>query len=267
MNGVSSKGISPGSSGKYAKNLRKYVPPIVAFLVTVSLWQIGVKLLDIPAFVLPQPLAIAVRFVEEIPTILPAALVTITEAAGGFLIGFIVAVTLAVLFVRFQWLERSLYPYALAAQTIPIVAIAPLMIIWFGFGMLSKIMIASLLTFFPILVNMNDGLRSLHPEALDLLRSYGATETQIFTRLRIRSSLPLLFTGMKIAATGSVIGAVVAEFVGAWEGVGYLITRASYYMDAELTFAVVLASSMTAIIFFGAVSLLERAVVFWRKKL
>lgn len=102
---------------------------------------------------------------------------------------------------------------------------------------------------------------------MDLFRSYGASESQILTKLRIQNSLPYLFTGMKIAATACVMGAIVGEFVGAWEGVGFLITRASYYMDAELTFAIVLASSITAIAFFGTVTILERVIVFWKAKL
>lgn len=250
----------------FPKVARRYLPPLIAFALTILVWEIGSRLSGIPAFILPTPLSIIARFVGELSRIIPAAGVTISEALAGFFLGLVIAVFLAIAFVRFEWLEKSIYPYALASQTIPIVAIAPLLIIWFGFGRTSKVVIAALLTFFPVLVNLVTGLRSLDPEAMDLFKSYGASDTQILIRLRIPNSLPYLFTGMKIAATLCVMGAVVGEFVGAWEGVGYLITRASFYMDAELTFAVILASSLTAICFFGVVSILERVIVFWKWK-
>lgn len=166
MQTVSEKGRRKGGSRSRMLNagrLREYAPPVVLFALTIVIWTLGVRLAGIPSFIMPEPAAIVSRFVSELATIVPAAFVTLTEAVGGFFVGGTAAVLLAILFVRFGWLEKSIYPYALASQTIPIVAIAPLMIIWFGFGRMSKVMIAALLTFFPVLVNMVAGLRTLDP--------------------------------------------------------------------------------------------------------
>ncbi len=253
----------PKPQGWFGRRLRIALPPLAAFAVTLLLWEGYSRVFDVATFVLPRPLQVAERFVAEGSTITPNALVTMSEAVGGFAIGLGIGVLLAILFVRFEWLEKSLYPYALASQTIPIVAIAPLLIIWFGFGRTSKVVVAALLAFFPILVNTVIGLRSVDPEAMNLYKSYGASEARILFSLRMPTALPHLFTGMKIAAPLSVTGAVVGEFVGAFEGVGYLITQAQFYLDAEMTFAVILATSLLAIGFFLVVAILERFVVFW----
>jgi NitT/TauT family transport system permease protein len=162
-----------------------------------------------------------------------------------------------------RFIERSLYPWAVVLQTVPIVAIAPLLTIWFGFGLSPKIVIAAIICFFPMLVNSTRGLRAISPQALELMRILSASRRDIFFRVRLPSSLPYVFSGLKVASTLAVIGAIVAEFTGADRGIGYLVVAASYRIDTRLMFAGIALSSAAGILFFNLISGLERLVLRW----
>jgi NitT/TauT family transport system permease protein len=185
------------------------------------------------------------------------------EAVGGFLLGCGMAFLMASVFVHVRLVERSLYPWAVVLQTVPIVAIAPLLTIWFGFGLSPKIVIAAIICFFPMLVNSTRGLRAISPQALELMRILSASRRDIFLRLRLPSSLPYVFSGLKVASTLSVIGAIVAEFTGADRGIGYLVVAASYRIDTRLMFAGIALSSAAGILFFNFISGLERLLLRW----
>jgi NitT/TauT family transport system permease protein len=184
--------------------------------------------------------------------------VTLFEAVLGFMLGTLLAFFVAVLFVHSQIIERSVSPYFVALQAVPIVATAPLLIIWFGNGLFSKVVMAAMICFFPMVVNSAAGLKSISENELDLMRLFSANPSQIFFKLRLPASLPFLFSGLKISATLSVIGAVVAELAGATKGLGFQILISSYQTDTPFLFAAVLFSALIGILFFSSVVLLEK---------
>jgi NitT/TauT family transport system permease protein len=191
---------------------------------------------------------------------------TMGEAIGGFVIGSGLAFLVAVIFVHSRLLERSMYPWAVVLQTVPIVAIAPLLTIWMGFGILSKMVISAIICFFPMLVSALRGLRSVSAQALELMQILSAPKMDILFRLRLPSSLPYLFTGLKVTSTLSVVGAIVGEFTGADFGIGKVILVASYQQDTQLLFAGLVYSSAAAIVFFLLVTVVEKLVVRWQSE-
>jgi NitT/TauT family transport system permease protein len=186
------------------------------------------------------------------------ALITFLEAMVGFIVGVSSAFALGAAFVHSRILERSIAPYFVALQAVPIVATAPLLIIWFGNGLLSKVIMAAMICFFPMVINTTVGLKDIPEDALDLMRMLSASRRQIFLKLRLPASLPFIFSGLKISATLSVIGAVVAELAGATQGIGFQIMVSSYRTDTPMLFAAVLFSALTGILFYYAVVAAER---------
>jgi len=189
---------------------------------------------------------------------------TLYEAFGGFLIGSGLAFLSAVLFTHVRVVERGLYPWAVVLQTVPIVAIAPLLTIWMGFGVASKMMISAIICFFPMLVNAQRGLRAVSPQALELMRILSASKWDILIRLRLPSSLPYLFAGLKVTSTLSIVGAIVGEFTGADYGIGKIILVSSYTQNTTQLFAGLIYSSLAAIIFFLLIVYLEKIVLRWQ---
>ena len=185
------------------------------------------------------------------------------EAILGFLVGSSIAIVTAVVFVHVPIVERAAFPWAIVLQTVPIIAIAPLLTIWFGFTLMPKVVIAAIICFFPVLVNTTRGLRSVSAEAFELMSVLSASKRQILWRLRVPSSLPYVFAGLRIAATLSVIGAIVAEFTGSDRGIGYVIVQASYRLDTRLMFAAIVLSCLGGILFFGFIGWLERRSLRW----
>ena len=243
--------------------LKEWLPAIGVFLGIIIAWQAADILLDVPHYVLPSPSDIIAEINERSLQLLEELGWTMLEALGGFLIGSGVAFLTAVVFVHVRFIERSIYPWAIVLQTVPIVAIAPLLTIWFGFGLTPKMAIAAIICFFPMLVNSTRGLRSISPQALELMRILSASKRDIFFRLRLPSSLPYVFSGLKVASTLSVIGAIVAEFTGADRGIGYLVVAASYRIDTRLMFAGIAYSSAAGILFFNLITGLEKLLLRW----
>jgi len=189
--------------------------------------------------------------------------ITMIAAMGGFLIGSIVAFMLAVSFIYSKTMERAIYPWAIIVKSIPIVAIAPLLTIWLGYGIAPKITIAAIVSFFPILVNATQGLQSIDYQAMEFLQLLGATKWEIFLKLRFPNSLPYLFSSFKISATIAVIGAIVAEFTGSEAGIGSVIIAAGYRLDSPLLFASIFMSSFASIGMFYVIVLLEKVCINW----
>ena len=251
----------PGARWRAA--LGEWVPALAVFIGVLLVWQVIDILLDVPPYVLPSPADILAELSERFPQLLRELGWTMVEAVGGFLLGSGVAFLMATVFIHVRMVERSLYPWAVVLQTVPIIAIAPLLTIWFGFGLSPKIVIAAIICFFPMLVNSTRGLRAISPQALELMRILSASRRDIFVRLRLPSSLPYVFSGLKVASTLSVIGAIVAEFTGADRGIGYLVVAAAYRIDTRLMFAGIALSSAAGILFFNLISGLERLLLRW----
>jgi NitT/TauT family transport system permease protein len=247
----------------FLNRFREWLPALSVFIGLIVAWQLIDTLFDVPAYILPSPAEILREMREEYASLMRHLGWTMLEAVLGFLLGSALAFLAAVLFVHVRTLERSLYPWAIVLQTVPIVAIAPLLTIWLGFGVAPKMTIAAIVCFFPMLVNSIRGLRSVSPQALELMRILSASGWDVFSRLRLPSSLPYVFSGLKVASTLSVIGAIVAEFTGADRGIGYVVQSASYRLDTRLLFAGITFSSLAGILFFAFISTLEKMLLRW----
>jgi NitT/TauT family transport system permease protein len=244
--------------------LRRYVLSALGVVAIVGYWELHVRLFHVPDFLIPAPSEVARTLVDEWPTLQRNLGATLIESIGGFLLGNIVAILLAVLFVHSKSTERTLYPIAVAIRTVPIVAIAPILVLLLGNGYAPKVVIAALISFFPTLVNMVRGLESAEPSALELMRVLSASPAQVFWKLRVPSSLPFLFAALKIAASSCVIGAIVAEWIGADTGLGYLITVSTFEFRTGLLYAAMVVGSAMALALFGAVVVAERLIVRWQ---
>jgi NitT/TauT family transport system permease protein len=240
------------------------LPSLIGLLVLLVGWEMATKLWAISPLILPPPSAVAAVLVKQTGYLLHHAGITLLESCLGFLAGLVFAVGLATLFVFSPFVERMVYPYAIAFKAIPLVAIAPIIVVWFGTGLGSKVLMAGIISFFPILVAAFEGFRSIEPEALELMTMLSASSIQVFSKLRFPSALGNILAGMKIASTFSVVGAVVAEFISSEAGIGYVIKTSSYYLDTDVTFAAVAMTALIGIGLFGVVNLTEKKLVFWK---
>jgi NitT/TauT family transport system permease protein len=239
----------------------------VGLLSFLALWQAVVWLGDYPAFVLPTPLQVGRKFVILLSNGLlwRHTQVTLVEIILGFLLGFSLATLLGYWFAKKPLAEQLVSPYIVAMQAMPIVALAPLLVIWFGFGMLSKVLVCALIVFFPILVNTIVGVRSINAEWLELMRALDASPWQTFLKVELPGALPVLFGGLKLGVTLAVVGAVVGEFVGAERGLGALLKISSSLFDTPQLFVALFTLAIVALTLYGAVALLERSLVTWRR--
>jgi putative hydroxymethylpyrimidine transport system permease protein len=246
------------------KRLTSVVAPIVLLLILLAAWESAVRLFDLPRYILPAPSRIAGAFVSHFPSLLHHASVTLAEVVLGLLLGGLGGFSLAVAVFYSPILERALYPLIIASQMIPIFAIAPLLIVWMGYGVWPKATVAALIGFFPVVVNASDGLRAPNEESVELFRSLGATRWQIFRKLRFPASLPTLFAGLKVAVTLCVVGATIGEWVGAHQGLGYLMLQSNALLRVDLVFAAILMLSILGLLLFGGLRIIERRALYWR---
>ena len=237
-----------------------------ALALFVGLWQAVIWLGNYPAFILPSPGDVATTFSRVLTdgTLWRHARVTLSEVFAGLGLGLITATVLGYALAKSPLLERLLAPYLVASQSVPVVAIAPLLVIWFGSGRLSKVLVCALIVFFPVLVNTVVGIRSVEENLRDLMRSLGANRWQTFRMLELPAALPVLFGGLKIGVTLSVVGAVVGEFVGADQGLGFLINQARGLFNTPLVFVAIMALIVIALTLYGVVILLETWLLRWR---
>ena len=245
--------------------LRRVLLPLLVIAGLVLVWDIVIRVFSVPDYVVPTPGAVGQALVKERARLLDNAMPTIVESVGGFALGNLVAIAAALAFVHSKALERALYPVAVAVRTLPVVAIAPIFVLLLGNGYAPKIAIAALITFFPTLVNMVEGLESADPQALELMHVLSASKTEIFRYVRWPSSLPYLFSAMRIASTSSVLGALVAEWIGTNKGLGYLIVLTTYDFRTALLYAAMVVTSAIALAFFFLVSLVEWLLVRWER--
>ncbi|QRO02080.1 ABC transporter permease [Archangium violaceum] len=239
--------------------LRSALAPLAALVILLVLWESVTRLLSIPVWLLPPPSAIAAAGAHDASTLLGAAITTGRSALVGFGLSAVVGVLAAIVLASSRLLERALYPYTLFLQTVPIVAVAPLLVLWFGPGARAVAISSFIVSLFPVIANTLSGLRSVEPPLRDLFRLYGARRLARLWKLELPASLPHLFTGLRIASGLAVIGAIVGEFVAGFSedaaGLGILVLSAYRQLRTDLLFAAVLAASVLGLVLFGAVSL------------
>jgi NitT/TauT family transport system permease protein len=244
-----------------------YVTVPLSLAAALLLWWLVTRTAGLPAFILPSPAQVAVRFWKALAdgSLLSNTAVTLVEVLLGLLSGTIAAVVLGYAIAKSRLFERLVAPYMVATQAIPIVAIAPLLIIWFGPGIVSKVLICALTVFFPVLVNTVYGVRAVPRHLHDLMGSLYATPAQTLRYLEFPAALPILLGGLRIGATLSVIGAVVGELVGADRGLGFLVNLARGQYDTALVFVAVITLILLAMGMYGAVTILERKFLAWQE--
>ncbi len=243
---------------------RQRILPAFGIALLLFTWWAVVVGLNVKPFIAPSPLVVLQTLFDKRSVLLDNMLPTALEAAGGFLLGNLVAILIATVFVHNKTLQDIFFPVALMFNAIPIVAKAPVLVLIMGNGMEPKIAIAALVCFFPTLVNMVRGLNAANPQAVELMRVLSASKTEVFFKLRLFSSLPYLFSALRIAASMSVIGAVVGEWIGATQGIGALIIQATYNFDSALLYSAIVMSACLSGAFFLVIALLERWIVRWQ---
>ena len=243
--------------------IKKWNIPILVFIFFAGFWEVSVRLLNVPNWLLPSPYGIMVELYNNIAIFSYHSFITIIEILIGFIFAVLWGLLLAFAVAYSKHAERIFYPFIIASQTIPIIVLAPILLIWFGYGLLSKIIVVALISFFPIVVNLVDGFRSTDVDKINLMRTLGATKITIFRKLAFPSALPFLFSGLRVAVAVSVIGAVVAEWIGSSSGLGYLMIRSKAQFLTERIFASILILSFIGIFLFIFVSLVERIVIPW----
>ncbi len=249
-------GVVPGAA-------RSYLPPLALLAIAVALWEALVRVLAVQSFVLPAPTRIW-RAAVEMRGVIPDHLqVTAVEALVGLAVAAASGVVLAVVMAGVPLIRRVLYTILVVSQTVPMVVLAPLLVIWFGFGLTPKVIVVALVGFFPIVVNTVDGLLGADPEVVDLVKSMGASPARVLRYVRIPAAVPAFFAGLKIAAAYSVVGAVIGEWVGASTGLGVLITRSQASFRIDRVFVAIALISVMSIVLFAFVHILSRLVSPW----
>jgi NitT/TauT family transport system permease protein len=256
----------PGRAGKKTLRFEFMLVPL-ALAAFLLFWHLLVVWQDYPTFFLPGPAQVWQRFLLLLDdgTLWSHTLVTLAEVLSGLTIGLVAALVLGYGLAKSPLLERILSPYIVASQAVPVVAIAPLLVVWFGFGGLSKSLVCALTVFFPALVTTIVGLRSVDPDLRSLMRSLQSSRWQTFSILEVPAALPVLFGGLKVAVTLAVIGAVVGEFVGADRGLGFLVNLARGILDTPMLFVALFVLVIIALGLYTAVTLLEYVVLRWRR--
>lgn len=244
-------------------HLLRKLTPLAGILAFLLAWQFFVVFWQVPAYLLPTPTQIGQVFIDEFPELLRHGWVTVYEMIAGYALAVAVAIPLAIAITSSRRFNEFVMPTMLFFQIVPKVAIAPLFLVWFGVGATPKILVAFLISFFPIVIDAAVGLRSMSPEMGDLARSMGASRMQVFTQFRLPTSLPYLFSGLKVAATLAIAGTVVGEFVGADKGLGYLLLVTNSNMQTALMFATILALTIIGFVFYYIVELLESFLIPW----
>jgi NitT/TauT family transport system permease protein len=247
--------------------VRHFLERIAAGVALILLWDFAVRFGGVSKFVLPAPMDVAESFYMGVKTgvFFDHGVYTMASTLIGFFIGSLFGFVIGVLISQVPMLDRIIYPYVIAFQTIPKVAIAPLVVIWFGFGLGSKIAISAMICFFPVVVNTIEGLKSTKPEQIMLLRSYKASRYQIFTRVQLPNALPFVFAGLDIGIVLSVIGTIVGEFIGSSAGLGYLLMQFNHTIDVAGVFATLIVLSLLGIVLNIILRRIHMKVVFWRR--
>lgn len=240
--------------------------PFLVILLFLIFWQLSIKFLKIEAWLLPGPIEILKEGIQSFDSLLPHVLSTVQLTISGFLVGTFFGLMIAILLHLIPGFKEAFYPLLILSQNVPIIVLAPLLIIWFGFGLLPKLIIISLVCFFPITVSALDGFRQTPNELINYMKMAGATKSQLFWKIECPYSLPSIFSGLKISATYSVMGAVISEWLGAKTGIGVFMTLASSSFRTDRVFVSIFIIMFLSMFFFGVIVLLERMTVKWKSK-
>lgn len=248
---------------KKSQSITSKLPALAALAVVAAIWCGASEGGFVPAFMLPSPLDVVQALISDAPVLAANAAVTLQEAFWGLGIGIAVAVALATLMHRVRWLYRALYPILVITQTIPTIALAPLLVLWMGFGMAPKITLVALTTFFPIAVSLLEGYASTDRAAADLLRAMGASRRQIFLHLEFPAALSFFFSGLRVSVSYAVVGAVISEWLGGFEGLGVYMTRVNKAYAFDKMFAVIIIIVVISLLLMLLVTALRRLVMPW----
>ena len=243
--------------------LRRRAGAILIAVALLVLWEFAVRALGIKEYLLPPPTRIWLEFAKRSGTVMGGALTTAQEILGGYLLAVAVSIPFALAVTYSRFMENAVYPVVVFLQIVPKIAIAPLFIIWFGFGYTPKLLIVFLLSFFPIVVASIAGFKSVDPEIMDFARTTGASGWKLFAKIRLPQALPDIFTGMKIGAALSATAAIVAEFVASDKGLGYLLLQYNGNLDTLMVFAVIILLSLIGLAIYYAVEFIERITIPW----
>lgn len=244
---------------------KKVVAPVCAVVALLAVWQGACSLGLVPNFMLPSPVQVVSAFVADFPLLLSHMWTTLSEAALGLVIGVAVGFVFAVLMDKFETFYLAFDPLLTVSQTVPTVAIAPLLVLWFGYGLMPKVLLVVLTTFFPVTVALASGFRSVDHDQVDLLRTMNATEWQIFRYAKLPAAMEQFFSGLRISATYAIVGAVISEWLGGFTGLGVYMTRVRKSFAYDRMFAVIIITSALSLALMKGVDILERICMPWKK--
>lgn len=247
-------------SGRWARRLW---PPLALCVLLLVVWQALAVWLEIQEWLLPSPLQIVRAGWEARPLLWPHIRQTASETLMGFGLALVIGLGLGMLIDYSGTVRAALYPLLVLSQTVPVIAIAPLLVIWFGYGILPKVIVVGLVCFFPIVVSTADGLHAADPEQIALLRTMGASRMDVFSKVRLPGAMPSVFTGVKVGITYSVVGAIMGEWVGASQGIGVFMLRATNSFRTDWVFVSIAVTAALSLLLFGLVTLLERTMLRW----
>ena len=250
---------------KRSENITAKFPAAAALVLIVLIWELICVSGAVPSYMLPSPVAVVRAFVSDFPNLMFHAATTLQETAWGLLAGILLAVAMATVMDRFLILERACYPLMIITQTIPTIAIAPLLVLWMGFGMAPKITLVIITTFFPIAVGLLDGYHSVDADAVSLMCSMGASRVQVFRHLKFQAALPYFFSGLKVSASYAVVAAVISEWLGGFEGLGVYMTRVKKAYAFDKMFAVIILIVIISLLLMALVNVLRGLFMPWEK--
>jgi len=243
--------------------MRTWPYPIGTIFIIIFLWHFAVIFFNIPEYLIPAPLAVGEYIFQKWNFLLRHSWVTMYETLAGFFLSILVGIPLAITLVWSKILDRSIMPILVVSQTFPKVAIAPLLIIWFGLGLLPKVLVSFIIAFFPVVISGVTGMRSVETEMLELIHSMRASSLQVFWKMRLPYALPHLFSGFKVAVTFAIVGAVIGEWVGADKGLGYMLLWANANLDTVLLFSILASLTVIGVILYYSVVMMERLIIPW----
>jgi NitT/TauT family transport system permease protein len=240
-----------------------WLRPLIFLALLIALWDIAIRIFHIPPYQVPAPIDVVITLWQEWPKLMSEAVPTTVATVYGFLLSAVFGIPIAMLIAGSRTVESYVYPLLVFSQSIPKIAIAPLFVVWFGFGMMPKVLSAFLLGFFPVVVSAVQGFKSVEPDLLDLARAMEASRLQIFRMVSLPYAMPAIFSGLKVSITLAVVGAVVGEFVGSNSGIGYVLQRSIGNFELPTMFAALVILALIGVILFWILDLIERLVIPW----